>query len=142
MKIWQKTLLSLVVLGGVSFGTVNTVSASYSSQDTGLKRLSYAKAKKTWGQKHVYKLAFFENESSDNDRQYWLLGVYNHKNHLKHITLDSDGNNWQEIVDPDLKTPYAVITDDGIAIHRPPYSMFNQPEVSGTVTDKEGTGSW
>lgn len=133
-----KLMLTTGVLAGVMFGTVTSVSASFQAQDTGLSQVSYQKAKKKWKSSKVYKLAFFENESSNNDdRQYWTLGYYKGSK-LKQQTLDSDGDSWQEIVDPNLKTAYVVITGTDFVIHRPPYNMYNQPAVSGTVTAKEG----
>lgn len=130
----RKIVITAGVLSGMLFGTTSTVSASYQDQVDGLQQVSYQKAKKKW--KKVYKLAFFENESSDSDRQYWKLGWYQ-GGKLKQHTLDSDGNEWQEIVDPNLKTPYVVLKDGSAVIHRPPYNMYNQPAVSGTVTTKE-----
>lgn len=139
----RKLMLTTGVLAGVMFGTVTSASASFKSQETGLSQVSYQRAKKKWKSSKVYKLAFFENESSDSERQYWTLGYYK-GGKLKQQTIDSNGDRWQEIVDPNLKTAYVVISDNGFGddnrfvIHRPPYNMYNQPAVSGTVTAKEG----
>lgn len=135
----RKIVITAGVLSGMLFGTTSTVSASYQDQVDGLQQVSYQKAKKKW--KKVYKLAFFENESSDSDRQYWKLGWYQ-GGKLKQYTLSDgngwqEGNEWQEIVDPNLKTPYVVLEGNSAVIHRPPYNMYNQPAVSGTVTAKE-----
>lgn len=130
----RKIVITGGVLSGMLFGTTSAASASYQDQVDGLQQVSYQKAKKKW--KKVYKLAFFENESSDSDRQYWKLGWYQ-GGKLKQYTLDSDDNEWQEIVDPNLKTPYVVLKGGSAVIHRPPYNMYNQPAVSGTVTAKE-----
>lgn len=129
-----KIAITAGVLLGMLLGTTSTASASYQGQEDGLQQVSYQKAKKKW--KKVYKLAFFENESSDTDTQYWKLGWYQ-GGKLKQYTLDSDNNEWQEIVDPNLKTPYVVLKGGSAVIHRPPYNMYNQPAVSGTVTVKE-----
>lgn len=145
-KILRYALITSVVLGSTFLAT--TAHASYESYDSGSKavsQMSYKYAKKHL--KHVYKLAFFENEASDDDdTTYYKLGWYTSKNKLKQHTLSSDDDSWQEIVDPNLKTPYVVISNDGsgwggdynVAIHRPPYNMYNQPVVSGKVTAKEG----
>ena len=145
-KIFHYALIASVVLGSTFLAT--TAHASYESYDSGSKavsQMSYKYAKKHL--KHVYKLAFFENEASDDDdTTYYKLGWYTSKHKLKQHTLSSDDDSWQEIVDPNLKTPYDVISNDGrgwggdnnVAIHRPPYNMYNQPMVSGKVTAKEG----
>ena len=137
-------LASLSMCGAV-ITTTQPVHAAYSDFDSsnGRTKLSYQQAKKRW--KHVHKLAFFENESSDStDTTYYALGYYIHGK-LYQYTLDSDNDAWQEIVDPNLKTPYVVINNDrslshdtAIAIHRPPYNFYNQPAVSGKVTAKDG----
>lgn len=142
--------LALLSMCGTVATTTQPAHAAYSDFDSsnGRTKLSYRQAKKRW--KHVHKLAFFENESSDStDTTYYALGYYVHGK-LYQYTLDSNNDAWQEIVDPNLKTPYVVINnndnnnnrafgrDTVIAIHRPPYNMYNQPAVSGKVTAKDG----
>lgn len=136
-------IASLAVVGSLA-GTLAVSSteahASFSSVDYGTSQISYQKARKRW--KHVHKLAYFENESSDSDdRVYYGMGWY-YKGRLRTCTLDSDGDAWQEIVDPNLTTPYVVFEKPGmgtsnVVIHRPPYNLYNQPQVSGKVTEKE-----
>lgn len=129
-----KAVIALSVLSGMLLGSGDTASAAFYNQDKGLQQVSYQKAKKKW--KKVYKLAFFENESNDSDIQYWKLGWYQ-GGKLKQYTLDSNENYWQEIVDPNLKTPYVVLDGSSVVIHRSPYNMYNQPAISGIVTAKE-----
>lgn len=134
-KSFGKTLLTLATVSGMLLGAAGSASASFDNQEeVGTKCYSYAKAKKIWPK--VYKLAFFENEAGDSDCQYWKLGWYR-GGKLKQYTLDSNNNHWQEVVDPNLKTPYVVLDGDSVVVHRPPYNMYNQPAVSGTVTAKE-----
>lgn len=108
-------LMASVVLGSTFLAT--TAHASYESYDSDSKavsQMSYKYAKKHL--KHVYKLAFFENEASDDDdTTYYKLGWYTAKHKLKQHTLSSDDDSWQEIVDPNLKTPYVVISNDVVA---------------------------
>lgn len=144
LKHFVITALAVTSMFGATAISTQPVHADYSylTSSNGRNKISYQAAKKRW--KHVYKLAFFENESSDDtDTTYYNLGWYMGGKLHQH-TLDSDGDSWQEIVDPNLKTPYVVINkgrfgkEATIAIHRPPYNFYNQPAVSGKVTAKDG----
>lgn len=138
-KLFLTSLMAVGMIGATAVSPV-VVHADFGDLSQGKSQLSYKQAKKHWS--HVYKLAFFDNEASDADSQYYKLGWYRNGK-LKQYTLDSDDDSWQEIIDPNLKTPYVVFnggTDGGanVAIHRPPYNMYNQPAVSGKVTAKVG----
>lgn len=86
---------------------------------------------------HVYKLDFFENKAADDDdTTYYELGYYK-DGELKQKEL-TNTDNFKEVIEPNCKVPYVQIDHNGrYWIHRPPYNMYNQPAVKGTVTDKE-----
>lgn len=133
--------MAMMVMLGFTFTTTLAHTSYSDAEKKTSSQMSYNYAKRHL--KHVYKLAFFENESSDSDDTvYYKIGWYTSKNKLKQYTLDNDNDTWQEIVDPNLKTPYVIISSSNpsynVVIHRPPYTMYNQPLVSGKVTSKEG----
>lgn len=95
--------------------------------------------KKKMEKEHDYQLAFFDNRAtSDTETQYYTIGIYRHNGKLKTFNINSDDNNYREIIDPKLTTPYVhVDDDDNFTIYRPPYNQFNQPLINGKVTDKQ-----
>lgn len=101
-----------------------------------------AKSKAKSHDEKIYKLAFFDYiGNSDTDKIRYRLGYYN-KGQLYYKTLNSDNNDFYEIVAPNLQTPYVEV-DNGddvdtttYFIHRPPNNMYNQPIVKGKITDK------
>jgi hypothetical protein len=84
-----------------------------------------------------YKLAYFEAKAnSDIESQYYSLGFYK-SGVVVNKDLKSGSDNYQEIIVPDLETPYVKFKDDTYYIYRAPYTMYNQPVIKGKVTKKE-----
>ncbi len=84
-----------------------------------------------------YKLAYFEAKAnSDIESQYYSLGFYK-SGVVVNKDLKSGFDNYQEIIVPDLETPYVKFKDDTYYIYRAPYTMYNQPVIKGKVTKKE-----
>lgn len=139
MKI-NKFVVALVMATAMPLATVESVHASVTPSGTYVAdahRWSYNQAKKHYSR--VYKLAYFENRmTGDQDDAYYTLGYYR-KGKIINKRLSTDNNDFTEIIDPNLKTPYVGYSKkhDAWYIHRPPYNMYNQPAVSGKVTAKE-----
>lgn len=95
-----------------------------------------------------YNLAFFENKATNSARiQYYELGYYKNgqlvQKQLASDWIDDRGDVnhndiFQEVVSPNIKTPYVIIKDGKYYIHRAPYTQYNQPLIKGKVTAKEG----
>lgn len=98
--------------------------------------ISYEKARKL--SKHVYKLLYFENQATSNNKKaYYSLGWYNHDDQVVSARLDSTNDAYKEIISYNIKTPYLYIANDKTCyIHRPPYIVYNQPVIKGKVEAK------
>lgn len=84
-----------------------------------------------------YKLAYFEaTANSDLDHQYYSLGFYKDGRLVKK-NLQSNRDNYTEIIVPNLDSPYVKEKDSTYYIYRAPYTMYNQPVIKGKVTKKE-----
>ncbi len=127
-------LLAVGITVGLAINGISTVHAAKWYE----RNVSYQTQKKH--NKLTYKLAFFENVAdNDTESQYYVLGWYDSKGKIHQKKIWSAFTNYSEYVDPNLKIPYVVMSPDGDAyyIHRPPYTMYNQPAVEGTVSAKE-----
>lgn len=117
------------------------VSASVDDGSVASSRISYQKAKKENKHNKVYKLAFFESRTTyDDEHLYYTIGYYSHgKVAYKNVSTKWTSDQFVEVIQADLDTPYVVKTDRGWYIHRPPYStLYNSQEsnISGKVSDK------
>lgn len=137
---FNKFVVLLVMATAMLLATVEGVHASATPSGTyvaGAHRWSYNQAKKHYSR--VYKLAYFENRmTSDQDDAYYTLGYYR-KGKIINKRISAENNDFTEVIDPNLKTPYVGYSEkhDAWYIHRPPYNMYNQPAVSVKVTAKE-----
>lgn len=116
------------------------VSAS-SSDEIAKSRISYQKSKKENKPNKVYKLAFFESRTTyDDEHLYYTIGYYSHgKIAYKNVSTKWTSDQFVEVIQADLDTPYVVKTGRGWYIHRPPYStIYNSQDtnISGEVSDK------
>lgn len=147
--------IALCALGLVGCSSSNA-SSSKKAQSSSVNYdkdvlVNYDKAKSIFGAGRVKKLSFFENSAwnmtvdgdKDDDNIYptkYTLGYYD-GNNLVTKYLSSNTDKWREVIDPNATTPYVIIysSDDHptYAIHRMPYTQYNQPAVKGTVTGKE-----
>lgn len=140
MKL-KKTIIGLLALTAGSSMLLVGCSEQGDAKETLAKTEKAKKGKK-------YNLAFFENKATNSaSTQYYELGYYKNarlvQKQLASDWIDDRGHvnhndYYQEIVDPDVKTPYVIIKDGKYYIHRPPYTQYNQPLIKGKVTAKEG----
>lgn len=117
------------------------VSASVDDSSIASSRISYQKAKKENKHNKVYKLAFFESRTTyDDEHLYYTIGYYSHgKIAYRNVSTKWTSDQFVEVIQADLDTPYVVKTGRGWYIHRPPYStIYNSQDtnISGKVSDK------
>lgn len=117
------------------------VSASVDDSSIASSRISYQKAKKENKHNKVYKLAFFESRTTyDDEHLYYTIGYYSHgKIAYRNVSTKWTSDQFVEVIQADLDTPYVVKTGRGWYIHRPPYStIYNSQDtnISGEVSDK------
>ncbi|MYY65506.1 hypothetical protein FYL25_08915 [Lactobacillus salivarius] len=145
MDLYKKLLVVGVSMmaGFLLNSSLNSgVSASITNDNSiASSRISYQKAKKENKHNKVYKLAFFESRTTyDDEHLYYTIGYYSHgKVAYKNVSTKWTSDQFIEVIQADLDTPYVVKTDQGWYIHRPPYSMlYNSQEanISGKVSDK------
>ena len=127
-------LLNSSLNSGVSASIANDNSIASS-------RISYQKSKKENKHNKVYKLAFFESRTTyDDEHLYYTIGYYSHgKVAYKNVSTKWTSDQFVEVIQADLDTPYVVKTGRGWYIHRPPYStVYNSQDtnISGKVSDK------
>lgn len=139
MKLKKKIIGSLAVVMSAS---ALLVGCSNNEENTSYKVNPEKITRKTEKKYGVYKLAFFENRAnSDIETQYYTIGYYDN-NKLVKKNINSNDNDYKEIIEPNLTTPWVRIqNEDGHTkyyIHRAPYNQYNQPLIKGKVTAKEG----
>lgn len=113
--------------------------ASLAENDMARARWTYATQKRKNHHSHVWKLAYFEPYVTDNnDNSYYTIGWW-----VKGKVHQTDVNsldNFREVIDANLDTPYVVKTSrGGWYIHRPPYNtLYNAPNsgIDGKVSEK------
>lgn len=138
MKIRKVVLVALMSSAILLTGCESRGQKQQRVEHFATHHLSYKKmVAKCQKEGQVYKLAYFENRADDDiDSQYFSLGYYKNG---KIISKDlSSRNVFEEIIDPNIKTPYVVKYGEIYYIHRPPYSLYNQDElkIGGEVSDK------
>ena len=145
MDLYKKLLVVGVSMmaGFLLNSSLNSgVSASIANDNSiASSRISYQKSKKENKHNKVYKLAFFESRTTyDDEHLYYTIGYYSHgKVAYKNVSTKWTSDQFIEVIQADLDTPYVVETYGRWYIHRPPYSqMYNSPDtnISGKVSDK------
>ena len=145
MDLYKKLLVVGVSMmaGFLLNSSLNSgVSASIANDNSiASSRISYQKSKKENKHNKVYKLAFFESRTTyDDEHLYYTIGYYSHgKVAYKNVSTKWTSDQFVEVIQADLDTPYFVKTGRGWYIHRPPYStVYNSQDtnISGKVSDK------
>lgn len=145
MDLYKKLLVVGVSMmaGFLLNSSLNSgVSASIANDNSiASSRISYQKSKKENKHNKVYKLAFFESRTTyDDENLYYTIGYYSHgKVAYKNVSTKWTSDQFVEVIQADLDTPYVVKTGRGWYIHRPPYStVYNSQDtnISGKVSDK------
>ena len=145
MDLYKKLLVVGVSMmaGFLLNSSLNSgVSASIANDNSiASSRISYQKSKKENKHNKVYKLAFFESRTTyDDEHLYYTIGYYSHgKVAYKNVSTKWTSDQFVEVIQADLDTPYVVKTGRGWYIHRPPYSTvynYQDTNISGKVSDK------
>lgn len=141
---WHHLIAGALI--GFSLASLSTpllAHASLNENEMAKARWTYAKQKRKNHHAHVWKLAYFEPYSTDDDETsyytigWWVKGKV-HQTDVDSHSLDS----FREVIDANLDTPYVVKTSGGHStwyIHRPPYStLYNAPDsgINGKVVEK------
>lgn len=144
MGLYKKLLVvGVTVMASLTLNSYldSGVSASVDDSSIASSRISYQKAKKENKHNKVYKLAFFESRTTyDDEHLYYTIGYYSHgKIAYRNVSTKWTSDQFVEVIQADLDTPYVVKTGSGWYIHRPPYStIYNSQDtnISGKVSDK------
>lgn len=140
--VWRRLIAGALV--GFSLTSLSTPLLAHASLDENTMakaRWTYAKQKRQNHHAHVWKLAYFEPYSTDqDDTSYYTIGWWV-KGKVHQTDVDSRSfDQFREVIDANLDTPYVVRTSKGDwYIHRPPYStLYNAPNsgIDGKVVEK------
>ena len=122
--MYKKRILAIIgLLVPIMFllvGCEDDDSLSSSDMNNSQQTQQTAKVKK-------YKLSFFENRlNSDLETGYYEIGYYV-DGKLQTLKLNSDEDNFKEVIDPKITNPYVTKNndDDTYIIHRAPYNMYS-----------------
>lgn len=133
MKLKKIVGIGVITISCAGMLTACSGHSDYNSDNNSTQ--TYAEAKES--DNKTYKLAFFENRATDDtSNAYYTLGYYKNGSLVKK-NLESDKDDYVEVIDPNIKTPFVTLKDNTYYIHRPPYSEYNQPLIKGKVTAKE-----
>lgn len=138
---WRRLIAGAFV--GLSLTALSTpliAHASMDANDMAKARWTYATQKRKNHHAHVWKLAYFEPYTTDDDNtSYYTIGWWS-KGKVHQTDVDSRSfDSFREVIDANLDTPYVVKVDKAWYIHRPPYStLYNAPDsgINGKVSEK------